>query len=131
MTVAVGDAAELELLLSHRLVRRYSYLSGDRNPIHIDADYAAQTRFGRPIAHGMLIGAYISALIANELPGPGSIYLGQSLTFIRPAYVGEVIKIRVSVVGVNRDNGVIHLECQAANTALESIVEGTAVVLAP
>ena len=91
--IAVGDRAESTCTVTADLVSAFVTLSGDRNPIHRDATFAATTTFGEPIAPGMLSGALIAAVIGSELPGPGCIYLSQSLKFVRAVKLGDTMWI--------------------------------------
>jgi acyl dehydratase len=86
--ITVGDEATYTRLITNREVEAFAAVSGDHNPLHLDPDYAATTPFGECIAHGMLTGALISAAIAMQLPGPGSVYLNQSIQFKAPVLLG-------------------------------------------
>lgn len=81
--------------IDESLVSEFAALTGDRNPIHLDAEFAKNTIFGRPIAHGMLISSFFSKLIAESYPGPGSIYLAQNIRFLKPCYVGDKIIVKI------------------------------------
>lgn len=94
----VGERAQRSLPVDDDLVSAFAEVSGDRNPVHMDEGYAAKTRFGRRIAHGMIAGSLISATLANELPGPGTVYLSQQLTFRAPVFLGDVITATVEIV---------------------------------
>lgn len=87
----IGDSAALTRSFSREDVRHFAALSGDTNPVHLDDEYAAGTLFKRPIVHGMLYSSMISALLANQLPGPGTIYLGQTLSFSKPVFFDDVL----------------------------------------
>ena len=84
-----------QFIINELLVCEFAALTGDRNPIHLDAEFAKNTIFGRPIAHGMLISSYFSKLIAENFPGPGSIYLSQNINFLRPCFVGDTITVKI------------------------------------
>ena len=127
--VAVGASAEAKKIVSAADFLVFADLSGDRNPIHLDEAFAATTKFGRVIAPGILIGSYFSALIATELPGPGSIYLSQSLNFHRPVYDGDALTVRVEVQELLKKD-----ICKLATTASrdgELVLSGEAVVKFP
>jgi 3-hydroxybutyryl-CoA dehydratase len=130
MTLKVGDAAEMQKTIADEDVRAFAELTGDRNPVHLDEEYAAGTRFGRRVAHGMLGASLISAVLANELPGRGTVYLSQTLRFIAPVFLGDTITARVVVKSVREDKPVITLETFCTNERGERVVEGEAVVLA-
>jgi len=131
MTLSVGDAAEISKTVTEEDVRAFAELTGDRNPVHLDEEYAAGTRFGRRIAHGMLGASLISAVLANELPGRGTVYLSQTLRFTAPVYLGDTVTARVVVKGVREDKPVVTLETVCTNDRGERVVEGEAVVLVP
>lgn len=131
MNFKVGDAAEVSKTMTDEDVRAFAELTGDRNPVHLDEEYAATTRFGRRIAHGMLGASLISTVLAGELPGPGSVYLSQTLRFTAPVYLGDTVTARVTVKHVREDKPVVTLETVCTNQRGERVVEGEAVVLSP
>ena len=131
MTLSVGDAAEMRKTITEEDVRAFAELTGDHNPVHLDEEYAAGTRFGRRIAHGMLGASLISAVLANELPGRGTVYLSQTLRFTAPVFLGDTVTARVVVKAVREDKPVVTLETFCTNERGERVVEGEAVVLAP
>ena len=129
MSLKVGDAAEMRKTIAEEDVRAFAELTGDRNPVHLDEEYAARTRFGRRIAHGMLGASLISAVLANELPGRGTVYLSQTLKFTAPVFLGDTVTARVVVKHVREDKPVVTLETVCTNQRGERVVEGEAVVL--
>lgn len=131
MTLSVGDAAEMTRTVTDADVRAFADLTGDHNPVHLDEEYAAATRFGRRIAHGMLGASLISAVLANELPGRGTVYLSQTLRFTAPVFLGDTVTARVVVKALREDKPVVTLETFCTNQRGERVVEGEAVVLAP
>ncbi len=131
MSLQVGDSAEVSRVITDEDIRAFAELTGDRNPVHLDEEYAAGTRFGRRIAHGMLGASLISALLANELPGSGTVYLSQSLRFVAPVYPGDTVTARVAVSRVREDKPIVTLETVCRNQRGEVLIEGEAVVLAP
>ncbi|KAF1068548.1 MAG: (R)-specific enoyl-CoA hydratase [Pseudomonas citronellolis] len=126
----VGRKATFERDITEREIQLFAEVSGDRNPVHLDADYAATTLFKERIAHGMLSGALISAAIATTLPGPGSIYLGQSLRFTRPVKLGDRLTVELEVLEKLPKNRV-KLATRVFNQNAEQVVDGEAEVLAP
>jgi acyl dehydratase len=130
MTLSVGDAAEISRTVTDEDVRAFAEVTGDRNPVHLDEEYAATTRFGRPIAHGMLGASLISAVLAGELPGRGTVYLSQTLRFTAPVFPGDTVTARVVVTKVREDKPIVTLETVCTNQRGERVVEGEAVVLA-
>lgn len=129
--ITIGQQAEYTQTVEERDIQLFAAVSGDVNPVHLDAAYAAGTDFGERIAHGMLTGAFISAALALELPGPGTIYLGQSLRFRRPVMIGDTITVKLEVTDKREDRGFVTLECSAVNQDGKAVVTGTAEVMAP
>lgn len=127
--ITVGDRAEMACTVSAELVAAFVTLSGDRNPIHRDASFAASTTFGEPIAPGMLTASWIAAVIGSELPGPGCVYLSQSLKFLRPVKLGETITARVEVVETVRERNRVRLRTECVNDAGELVLVGEAWVM--
>jgi 3-hydroxybutyryl-CoA dehydratase len=129
VSVAVGDRAETTRVVTEELLEHFAEATGDRNPIHFDEDYAATTRFGGRIAHGLLVGGVISSLLANELPGPGTVYLGQELSFRAPVRIGDEVRCEVEVTEVG-ERGRVTLATRAW-VGETLVVDGVARVLAP
>lgn len=111
-------------------VQSFANITGDTNPVHLDAEYAAQTSFGQPIAHGMLSAGFISAAIGTQLPGPGCIYLDQSLKFRGPVFIGQQVLTRITVVDINqrRKRVTLKTECLCEG---KLVVTGEATVMMP
>ena len=129
--IAVGDVAEVTREVTKADIQLFAAVSGDVNPAHLDAEYAAGTRFKDVIMHGMWGGALISAVLGTRLPGPGTIYLSQSLAFKRPVCLGDRITVRVEVKTKRDDKKFVTLDCVALNQRGEKVIEGEAVVMAP
>jgi 3-hydroxybutyryl-CoA dehydratase len=125
-----GQSAELTRVASEAVIQAFAELSGDDNPIHLDEAYAKTTSFGGRIAHGMLGAAYISAVLGSRLPGPGAIYLSQSLRFRRPVRLGDEVTARVTVKTLDAERGQVTLAtvCEVNG---KPVMDGEAVVLAP
>jgi 3-hydroxybutyryl-CoA dehydratase len=102
--LAVGDSAERLFQIDDAAVRAFAAVSGDDNPVHLDEAAAAKTIFRGRVAHGMLLGGHISAVLAGQLPGPGSIYLSQTLNFEAPVRIGVQVLVSVEVIAME-DNG--------------------------
>jgi 3-hydroxybutyryl-CoA dehydratase len=109
----------------------FADISGDANPLHLDPDYAASTRFGQPIAHGLLVAGLISAVLGKQLPGPGAIYLGQTLRFLAPVHFGDTITATVEVVAVRPDKPIVTLHTTCVNQRGETVIDGEATVMVP
>lgn len=123
----VGEYVDAIKVITDETVKRYAELSGDYNPIHLDEDYAKKTTFKKKIAHGMLIGGYISKIIGMQLPGNGAIYLSQNFKFVRPVFIGDRIRIHVEIVDIIEDKYII-LETKVFNEAGKLCVDGEAKV---
>lgn len=128
--ISIGQTATSTNTLTTNDIALFGAVSGDVNPAHFDAEYAAQTMFKAVIAHGMWSGSLISAVLGTQLPGPGTIYLEQSLKFSRPVYLGDQITTQITVLEKKEKNRVV-LECKCINQKNEIVTSGTAVVMAP
>lgn len=128
--LSVGQSAEMSRVVGAGDIEAFAEVSGDANPVHLDAAFAATTPFGERIAHGMLSAAYISAVLGTKLPGPGAIYLSQSLRFRRPVKIGDQVTARVTVKALDDRRGHVTLEtvCEVGGKA---VVDGEALVIAP
>lgn len=126
----ISAAATQDVLITDDAIRQFVALSGDKNPIHSNDDFAAKSVFGRRIAPGLMVASYISALIANELPGPGAIYLGQDLRFEAPVYLGDTITVTVRVIEEPRQDR-LRLETTCTNQAGLRVLSGEALVKKP
>ncbi|MFT6429847.1 MAG: acyl dehydratase [Halopseudomonas sp.] len=126
----LGDIASVSHLVSERDLILFAEVSGDVNPVHLDEDFAAATPFKGRIAHGMFTGALISAAIACELPGPGTIYIGQEISFLRPVRLGDEIRVELEVIEKLPKNRV-KITTRVFNQDNKQVVEGVATVMAP
>jgi len=124
----VGTQATLSRTITEGDIRLFAEVSGDHNPIHLNAEYAERTLFGKRIAHGFLIGSLISAVLGNDLPGPGSIYLGQTLKFLAPIHIGDTVKVTVKVVAVREDKRIVTLHTECTNQHGALVLSGEATV---
>ena len=128
-TLNPADKASRTQTISDEMIRSFADLTGDTNPVHLDDAYAAGTRFGRRIAHGMIAAGLISATLANDLPGPGTVYLSQTLQFKAPVYPGDTITTTVEVKSIRPDKPIITLSTVCTNQENMVVLEGEAVVL--
>lgn len=126
----VGDKASRTTTITDEMIRAFADLTGDSNPVHLDDAYAAGTRFGRRIAHGMIAAGLISATLADDLPGPGTVYLSQTLQFKAPVYPGDIITTTVEVKSLRPDKPIVTLVTTCKNQDDVLVLEGEAVVLA-
>jgi 3-hydroxybutyryl-CoA dehydratase len=127
----VGDRAERAWHVTDADIRAFAALSGDLNPVHLDDAFAAGTRFGQRIAHGALVAGRISALLGTELPGPGAIYLSQTLRFLAPVFIDDRITAMVEVTAMRSDKPVVTLHTRCVNQDGVTVIDGEAVLVAP
>ncbi len=129
MILRVGDTASLSKTITDADIKAFADLTGDHNPVHLDDSFAATTRFGRRIAHGMLSASLISSLLANKLPGRGTVYLNQTLKFVAPVFPNDTVTARVTVTKIREDRSIATLETNCVNQAGKTVITGEAVVL--
>ena len=125
----IGEQATFSKTVSDSDVMTFAALIGDFNPLHVDAEYARQSRFGQRIAHGMFAGGLISAALGNKLPGTGAIYLSQQLEFLAPVYFGDTITAVVEVLAWRPDKRIITLKTDCHNQHAKQVVTGKAVLM--
>lgn len=125
----LGETASRSMTVTEAEIRAFADAVGDRNPLHLDPQFASRTRFGRPIAHGMLAASLISAVLGTQLPGPGTIYLRQTLEFKEPVYPGDVLTATVTVIRIREDKPVVTLRTVCTKADGTVAVDGEAVVL--
>ena len=126
--LVVGKTAEYSRTVSDADVMKFAEITGDFNPVHVDEIAAAKSRFGGRIAHGMLSAGLVSSAIANELPGPGSIYLAQTLKFTLPVRIGDTVTVTLAVTEILPKRRV-KLSTVCANQRGEKVLEGEATVM--
>lgn len=129
--IKIGDSAKLERTLTKKDIDVFAVMSGDVNPAHVDKEYAHSDLFHRIVVQGMWGGALISNVLGTELPGPGAIYLGQTLSFKKPISIGDKVTVKVTVKEKNSKKNEITLFCSITNQRNEEVTSGTAVILAP
>ena len=129
--LAVGDGIEVSRLVTARDVELFAVVSGDHHPLHLDPEYAATTQFGECIGHGMLIGAFVSAVIGLEFPGPGTVYLGQNLEFRSPIFLGDTLTIALQVESKHPKKPWITLSLSVKNQEGKEVCRGESRVIAP
>ena len=128
--IEIGMSRYLLKTVEDRDIELFAEVSTDRNPVHLDEDYAQETIFGGRIAHGMLTAGLISAVIGEQLPGHGTVYLGQTLKFMAPVRPGDTVEARVEVVDINHAKRRVTLDCRCL-VGDTVVLKGEAVVLAP
>jgi phosphotransacetylase/acyl dehydratase len=129
--INVGDSSSLVRKLSMKDIDLFAVMSGDVNPAHVDEEYARNDMFHKIIAHGMWGAALISTLFGTKLPGPGTIYLGQTLNFRHPVTLGDTITVTVTVTAKEMDGHRVSFDCQCINQRGEVVISGCAEVIAP
>lgn len=126
-----SDSASITKTFSSEDVRAFAQISGDANPIHLDDDYAAGTRFGKRLVHGILTSGLVSAVLGMQLPGPGSVYIQQTLNFRAPVFIGDTITATVTLTKIRESKPIATFETICTNQNGVTVIEGEAVLLLP
>lgn len=129
--LSIGTTATYTKTCSKEDILLFAKVSGDVNPVHLDEEYAKSTQFGQCIAHGMYTGALVSAALAVELPGPGTIYLGQEIKFKAPVFIGDTITVTLEVETIREAKAIVTLKCNCTNQNDKVVAIGTATIIAP
>lgn len=129
--LVIGQHAELARTVSLQDIEAFAAVTGDVNPVHLDEEVAARTRFGGRIAHGMLSAGFVSAVLGTQLPGPGVVYLSQSLRFVRPVRPGDVITARAEVLELLVTRRRVRLATVCRNQLAEVVLDGEALCWLP
>jgi acyl dehydratase len=124
MSIQVGQKARRSKTVTARDVELYAEITGDRNPLHFDAAFAAGTRFGRLVAQGGITSGMLNALVAMDLPGPGTVFMSQSLKYLAPTYLGDTLTAEVEVLAVKPDKPVCQLKATITNQDGTVVLEG-------
>jgi 3-hydroxybutyryl-CoA dehydratase len=127
----VGQVHETNVTITEEMIQRFAQATGDYNPIHLDEQYSKGTIFKTRVAHGMLQAGILSGVLGTRFPGVGTIYLSQSLTFLKPAFIGDRITFRLKVVELLREKNRARLETVCINQRGETILTGEALVMPP
>ncbi len=125
----LGEQASVTKTVTEEDVNAFAELIGDFNPLHVDPDYAQKSRFGGRIAHGVFTAGLISAVLGNQLPGPGGIFLRQEIDFLAPVYLGDTITAVAEVVSWREDKRIITLKTDVYNSQEEHVASGKAMLL--
>ncbi len=128
MSFNVGDKVTISEKITDQMVRQFAEVSGDKNPIHVDEEYAKKTRFGRRIAHGMMSAALISRALGMNL-GPGGIYLGQTLKFVNPVFIDDVLIVELTVMQKREEKGIAIIDTLVKKETGEIVVKGEATIM--
>lgn len=129
MNIKVGDSFSKERLVTDELVRAFADVSGDYNPLHLDEEFAKTTRFGRRIAHGMLSGAFISAVLGYEFSEKKIVYLSQTMKFTAPVYIGDTVMTTATITNIREDKQIVTLDTVCTKQDGEVVVKGESVVM--
>jgi len=122
----VGQRAERTKLITDEDVEAYARITGDRNPLHFDEAFAAGTRFGRRVVQGGITAGILNALVAMDLPGPGTVFMSQSIKYLAPAHVGDTLAARVEVLALKADKPVCQLRFEIVNQDQRTLLEAEA-----
>jgi len=126
VTVAVGQTARRSLTLTAQHVETFAQLTGDRNPLHFDRDFAARTKFGALVVQGGLTTGLLHALVAMDLPGPGTVFLSQNWKFTAPVFIGDTITAEAEVLSVHATKPVCQLKIRVTRQSGETVLDGEA-----
>jgi 3-hydroxybutyryl-CoA dehydratase len=129
--ISLNETAEFTKTISESDVYLYAGLTGDLNPAHINEEYAKETFFKTRIAHGMLAGGLISAVLGTRLPGPGSVYVRQELNFVAPIRIGDTVTARVEVIEIMTEKKQLRLKTTCSRQDGTVVVDGEAIISAP
>jgi acyl dehydratase len=126
LDLTAGQTASRSLEVTPEMVRAYAEITGDRNPLHFDEVFASRTRFGRLVAHGGITTGILHALVAEDMPGPGTVFLSQNWKFTAPVYIGDTITATAEVLSVHESKPVCSLGIRVARQDGETVLEGEA-----
>lgn len=126
--IKVGDTASFSKTVTESDIVTFAGLTGDFNPVHVDAEYASGSMFKERIAHGMLMAGFISAVLGTQLPGPNAIYMGQTLNFKLPVRIGDTVTAEVTIAEKRDDKRILKLNTTVSNQRGEIVVDGGAIV---
>ncbi len=129
MKLNIGDTFSVSKEITDELIRQFADVSGDHNPLHLDEEFAKDTRFGKRIAHGMLTASFISAVLGYKLSVRKLVYLGQTLKFKHPTFIGDVVTAKATVKKVREDKPIIKIETICENQDGMILIEGEATIM--
>ncbi|PKM67596.1 MAG: enoyl-CoA hydratase [Firmicutes bacterium HGW-Firmicutes-19] len=129
--LTIGQSAEFSKIFTSMEVESFAEVSGDHNPVHLSAEYAATTRFKQRICHGHLVASLFSAILGTDLPGEGSIYLGQSIKYLKPVYLDDTITAKVTVIEIDEEKNRVKCETTAFNQHGDCVITGVAEIMPP
>lgn len=129
--LTLGQRAKFEKTITETDIQLFAGISGDINPVHISKTAGENSIFGDRVAHGILVSGLTSAVLGMQLPGPGTIYLGQELRFLAPVFIGDTITAEVEVSEINRDKNIVKLTTLSTNQQGQIVISGVATVMPP
>lgn len=129
--IELGDSASIKRTLTDEDIKLFAIVSGDVNPVHLDDEYAQSTMFGQRIAHGVWTVALVSAVGGTLLPGPGTIFLGQSVMFLKPVFIGDTIEAKIIISKKEPEKKIVTFVCVCTNQRGEAVIKGEGKVMAP
>ena len=129
--LTVGQTYETRFAITAELIEGFARVTGDYNPIHLDEDYARQTIFEKRVAQGMLGAGLLSGVLGCQFPGTGTIYLSQTLKFLKPIFIGDEITLRLEVLEIINAKNRVRLETEFTNQKGEAVITGEALVAPP
>lgn len=129
--IFIGNTASISKIFTEQDVEKFAALSEDRNPVHLDAEFAKNSIFKQRIVHGMLSASLFSGLLGEQLPGQGTIYLGQNLKFTAPVPIGEKITATVEIIEIRTDKPIVTLRTYCKDSKDNLVIDGEAVVMVP
>lgn len=124
----VGDSESVTVTITDEMVRAFAALSGDDNPVHLDDEFAAKTRFGKRIAHGMLLGALLSRVAGTKIPGPGTIVISQDIRYKEPCYIGDTVTAEIKILHVRADKPIVKIASRVTNQDGGILIDGGAIL---
>ena len=128
--LSIGMTHQTEHVITEKDIELFAEVSGDRNPLHMDEEFAKNTPFGQRIAHGALTASYISGILGNDLPGPGSIFVGLNMRFRRPVLIGSLVIVKVEVTEMKERGNRVTLKV-SCNVDGKAAISGEAMVMVP
>jgi 3-hydroxybutyryl-CoA dehydratase len=129
--LVIGQYASFEKTISESDIQLFCGISGDINPVHVSELAGQRSVFGQRVAHGILVSGLTSAVLGMQLPGPGTIYLGQEMRFIAPVYIGDTIRAEVEVAEIITNKNIVKLKTRSINQHNKVVIEGIATVMPP
>ena len=130
MKISIGDQYSKSFTVTEKMIFGFAQYTGDKNPVHIDEKFAQTTIFEKRIAHGFLVGSFVSSVLGNNFPGRGTIYLSQTMKFLKPVFIGDIVSVNIEVTDIT-DKNWLELNTECKNQDDDSVITGEAVVIPP